>query len=238
MTNFYGITKLTLDEIIQRDPEHSCRNECAHAQFSTARPAITKQQLEEWAEHESCEAPACVAYGAPLLTELHGQRRDLARALRAANERIANMEDLWGFELHADGPQPTTRKRGTYLPVPQVFALSHVAMIVGEAFGEVCYLVGSALERRDYRDVDVRMIFSDAKWAALFGEGAASLQPFWSLVCAAVSEYMAARCGLPIDFQIQRHSDVTPEEWKKPRNPLGLWYGKSAGPAWMRSVGG
>lgn len=136
------------------------------------------------------------------------------------------------IEAAAQADQPS-RTRATWLPVPQVFALSHVAMIVNEAFGEQCYLVGSALEHKNWRDVDVRMIFSDEKWNALFGVGAGHLQPFWSLLCAAISEYMGSRCSLPIDFQIQRRSEVKPEEWKKPRHPLGLWYGKDSVPPWV-----
>lgn len=61
------------------------------------------------------------------------------------------------------------RKKFNYVGAPAVFALELAVAQVWQAFGGFgCYLVGSCLERRDWRDVDVRMILSDEEFAQLF----------------------------------------------------------------------
>ena len=40
---------------------------------------------------------------------------------------------------------------------------------------------------------------------------------------AAVSEWIGARTGLPIDFQIQRQTDANLEFKGRPRNAVGIW---------------
>lgn len=118
------------------------------------------------------------------------------------------------------------------LGAPECFALSHACLIVEAALGETCYLVGSAVDRRDFRDVDVRVIMSDEKWQLLFGRTQnGELVPFWSLLCTAISEYLSRRTGLKVDFQIQRRSAVREADWEKPRQPLAI-YPINIGPAW------
>ena len=48
-----------------------------------------------------------------------------------------------------------------------------------QAFGSICYLVGSATKRPDFRDVDVRMILDDEEFHALFGREL-RVEPFLS----------------------------------------------------------
>ena len=110
-------------------------------------------------------------------------------------------------------------KRVDYLSVTEFYILQHAVIPVEQAFGSECYLVGSCTERHDYRDVDVRMILNDAKFSALFGEE--NRGEFWMLMCVCISEYLAKRTNLPIDFQIQRYSDISESDWAKPRNWLG-----------------
>lgn len=78
------------------------------------------------------------------------------------------------------------------------------------------YLVGSASEGGDYRDVDVRQIVDDDEWDALFW----GKPDFWGLLCLAISTYLTSVSGLPVDFQIQRMTEAN-EKFDKPRNPLG-----------------
>jgi len=77
------------------------------------------------------------------------------------------------------------------------------------------YLVGSAGERADHRDVDVRLILSDERFDALFGHAPV----LWELFSYAVSRQLAADTGLPIDFQVQRQTQANEHDGL--RNPLG-----------------
>lgn len=125
-------------------------------------------------------------------------------------------------------------KRCCYVGAPEIFALSHACLIVSEAFGgDICYLVGSATQKRDFRDVDVRLIICDEKWTALFGsQNNGEVVPFWSLVCTSISEYLTNRTGLKIDFQIQSMTQANgPMHGNKARVPLAI-YPSGIGPAW------
>lgn len=78
------------------------------------------------------------------------------------------------------------------------------------------YLVGSSELRRDYRDVDVRLILPDLEFDKLFGHS----EKLWSAFCYAVSGQLRADTGLPIDFQVQRRSEAN-ARFHGPRNGLG-----------------
>lgn len=96
--------------------------------------------------------------------------------------------------------------------------LAHFARLDG-GYGGV-YLVGSAGERPDFRDVDVRLILMDDTFDALFGHSPA----LWGIFCYAVSRQLAADTGLPIDFQVQRCTEAnkyTAADGHH-RNPLGI----------------
>jgi hypothetical protein len=96
---------------------------------------------------------------------------------------------------------PSARK--CHLVGADLMRLNDACMRVKEAFGNA-YLVGSAGERPDYRDVDVRSILPDEEFDALF-----TGRPFlWSLLCLSVSEYLRAASGLPVDYQVQRMTEA------------------------------
>lgn len=77
------------------------------------------------------------------------------------------------------------------------------------------YLVGTVNTDRDFRDVDVRMILADEAFDALFGHS-----PFlWETFSYAVTRWLAADTGLPIDFQVQRMTEANAEH-AGIRNPL------------------
>jgi hypothetical protein len=120
-------------------------------------------------------------------------------------------------------------KRVNFIGAPNFFNLNHACVMLREAFGTHSYLVGSALNRRDFRDVDVRCILPDDKYDAMFpgilrNQG---LHPLWSLMCAAISEWLSSRTGLPIDFQIQRQSDCNEDYPHQPRSALGMFVWKN-----------
>ena len=78
------------------------------------------------------------------------------------------------------------------------------------------YLVGSATERPDFRDVDVRMIFRDADFDAWFCDKS----ELWEAFCYAWSRVLSEDSGLRVDFQIQRMTEANENHVQGSRNPL------------------
>lgn len=106
----------------------------------------------------------------------------------------------------------------SYLTVPQTYALN-VACRPVAGLGYGTFHVGSSLERADYHDVDLRCMLPDEEYDRMFpGDEGEKLLKFLNV---AVSEWIAARCGLPIDFQFQRASNAN-AEFKQRRNGVGL----------------
>jgi hypothetical protein len=117
--------------------------------------------------------------------------------------------------------------RTNYIGVPESYVLDQMASIVNHAFNETCYLVGSATQGKNYRDVDVRMIMGDDKFKALFGGENYTHNPFWVLLTTSISSWFRERTGLPVDFQIQQMSNANKLWGRKAggnhiRHPLGL----------------
>ena len=56
----------------------------------------------------------------------------------------------------------------THLEAPALDRLDLASVVVREIFDTPPYLVGSCLERPDYRDVDIRVILDDDRYAQLF----------------------------------------------------------------------
>ncbi|MEV0843638.1 hypothetical protein AB0I55_29345 [Actinocatenispora sera] len=84
-----------------------------------------------------------------------------------------------------------------------------------EAFGTAPVLVGSALARPDYRDVDVRLVVSDDRYRELFG-GSELLA---RLISCALSDWLGRASGLPVDFQVR--SAAAAAAYTGPSVPLG-----------------
>lgn len=119
--------------------------------------------------------------------------------------------------------------RKSFLSTLEFARLEHACTVVATAFGHRPYLVGSSTERRDFRDVDLRLILPDDEFDYLFGptvpnEAWQSKWAFpgglWGLVCMSIAQYLSDVSGLPIDFQIQRQSDAN-AKFDGPRNPMG-----------------
>lgn len=108
-------------------------------------------------------------------------------------------------------------RHASYLSPPDFHRLNWACVPVYEAFGNPPYLVGSALTRPDYRDVDLRLILDDDRCIELFRDSP-RLQLF--LGCA-ISDWLARMTGLPVDFQIQSMTEANVPE-HGPRNPMGM----------------
>lgn len=106
--------------------------------------------------------------------------------------------------------------RVNYLTVAQNFALEAACAVLNDA-GYGAYLVGSCMERPNFRDVDLRCILDDEEFDARFKGQRVRLR----LLNAALSEWVTARTGLPIDFQFQSRTEAAAYSGR-PRNPMGI----------------
>lgn len=106
--------------------------------------------------------------------------------------------------------------RVNYLTVAQNFALETACAVLNDA-GCGPYLVGSCMERPNFRDVDLRCILDDDEFEKRFGGQRVRLR----LLNAALSEWVTARTGLPIDFQFQSRTEADQYKGQR-RNPMGI----------------
>ncbi len=117
------------------------------------------------------------------------------------------------------------RKKASHVGAPAIFLLHTACRQINEAFGEGygCYLVGSALAKPDWRDVDVRLILGDQEFARLFPDAGNHWEhdPRWLLLTCSISRHLSEITGLPIDFQFQPRSHANTYH-KGPRSALGL----------------
>ena len=108
------------------------------------------------------------------------------------------------------------RVKNCYVGPPAIFKLQQACQQINQAWSHLdgfgCYLVGSCLERPDFRDVDVRMILSDAGFAAEFPDVASidhavwEFDAKWLLLTVSIGEWLRAQTGLHVDFQFQPQS--------------------------------
>jgi hypothetical protein len=124
---------------------------------------------------------------------------------------------------------PKRETKACYIGAPAVFALEMACQHVNAAFGGYgCYLVGSCMERADWRDVDVRSIMGDEQFAALFpdvelavGSAIWESDPRWLLINTSISQWLRAQTGLPVDFQIQPQTFAN-KRHDKSRSAIGM----------------
>lgn len=114
-------------------------------------------------------------------------------------------------------------KAAGYLTTADLYNLDVACGLIRRAFDGPPYLVGSAMEKPDHRDVDIRLILDDRAFDSLFGVDVSSWNPaqLWELLSLALGDYLRQRTGLPIDFQIQRQTEANAKH-HKPRNPVGM----------------
>lgn len=113
--------------------------------------------------------------------------------------------------------QPIVR-RSSYLTVSQNYDLNVVCRPLAVLFGYGVYQVGSSLERPNYRDVDLRCILANDEYDRMFADDEHGKRvKFLNVV---ISEWIASRTGLPIDFQFQRETEAN-AEFQGRRNAVG-----------------
>lgn len=128
-------------------------------------------------------------------------------------------------------PQPQNgSKKAIYVGAPACFQLELACQHVVDAFGDYgLYLVGSALERQDWRDIDLRYILADERFAELFPDAAENWEhdSRWLLMTSSISLWLSNQSGLPVDFQFQPQTHAN-QRHPGPRNAMGFKIGKSA----------
>ena len=123
------------------------------------------------------------------------------------------------FRRPAGRRKTLEKHRASYLTVCQQFNLNVACRALSD-FGFGTYQVGSSLSRPDFRDVDLRCILSDDEYDQMVFETGAPGQRRLKFLNVAVSEWIAARTGLPIDFQFQRQTEAN-AEFTGSRNSVG-----------------
>jgi hypothetical protein len=129
----------------------------------------------------------------------------------------------------------TPRVKASYIGTPAVFALEQCCQQLWDAFccnesigycGGI-YLVGSAMARADWRDVDIRIILNDDEFQKLFPNVCNITTPYWEsdprwlMMTVSIAEWMRRVTGLPIDFQFQPQTFANKHHPGK-RNAMGL----------------
>jgi hypothetical protein len=106
--------------------------------------------------------------------------------------------------------------------MPAWILLNEYGRMLHQAFGCYPFLVGSALERKDPRDIDVRIVLDDARYERLVGRlgECDRAGTRWAMLCAAFSALGRQVTGLPIDFQLKTRASAAPEA-AYPRLPFG-----------------
>lgn len=127
-----------------------------------------------------------------------------------------------------DGKDKPKRRKASYVGVPGVFQLELACQHLHRAYGTTPYLVGSALERPDWRDIDLVIILPDDEFQREFPNvdiknGLWESDPKWLIHTVALSNWLSGLTGLPIDFKIQARSKAN-ELHKGPRNAMGLYH--------------
>lgn len=125
----------------------------------------------------------------------------------ASDHSLPHEPGCAGYRPESPAPK---KKRPHYLPSHAEVKLRIACRMLDQWLPEDCYgvfLVGSALQRPDFRDVDVRAVMKDEAFAATFPSidpERPHLNGMWNLVCFTVSEWLSSTSGLPVDFQIQQ----------------------------------
>lgn len=120
------------------------------------------------------------------------------------------------------------KKPVDYMTVEQRFRLDEACRVFEESFDFGVYLVGSVMDRPDFRDVDVRAIVADETFAKLYPTADPknpARDTYWALSMAAFSLYLRDSTGLPVDFQVQQQTAAN-EEFPGKRNAIGLGHAR------------
>lgn len=108
--------------------------------------------------------------------------------------------------------------RATYLEVRQLYRLKQACRPIIDSFGRDIYLVGSVLDRPDYRDVDVRCLLPDEDYVNLERSPPPGRMRFLNAV---ISDWLSSVTRLPVDFQFQSIT-VANRDYDGKRNCLAV----------------
>lgn len=122
------------------------------------------------------------------------------------------------------------RTKALYIGAPACFKLELACQHLARAFGENCYIVGSVTKRADWRDVDVVMILKDEDFQREFPDTSAQgtsweFDPKWLVMTVALSDWLSAQTGLPVDFKFQPRTKANATH-KGRRFAIGLSFEK------------
>lgn len=107
--------------------------------------------------------------------------------------------------------------RASYLVLADFDRLEDWCRMVRAVFDSCPYLVGSATERKDYRDVDIRIILADETFDAIYKDNPLKVL----FTNRAISSWGQRETGLPVDFQVQRQTEAN-AQFSKSRNAMGI----------------
>lgn len=102
-------------------------------------------------------------------------------------------------------PSGNPKKKRAGIGMPATLHLQYFGDLLFHAFGEYAYHVGSSLNGKTWRDVDVRIMLDKGIYATMgFGDPKRPQEnDRWCAYVMAFSELGRKVTGLPIDFQIQ-----------------------------------
>ncbi|PCI45809.1 MAG: hypothetical protein COB41_00635 [Proteobacteria bacterium] len=95
------------------------------------------------------------------------------------------------------------KKDQSYLSTIQWYNLYYALEAVNKIFYKKHYLVGSAMTRKDFRDVDIRTVMPEE--GLLDSEFARKSMSMW------ISEWLSSRTQMTIDYQIQTQKEFNNE---------------------------
>lgn len=112
--------------------------------------------------------------------------------------------------------------------MPGWIKLNQFGFLLREAFpGETPYLVGTAAQGKEWRDVDVRIMLGARAWNRLVGKDEKVCRGVYyggraGAFALAFSTLGQEMTGLPIDFQLQKQGWANKVYATGPRHALGV----------------
>lgn len=125
-----------------------------------------------------------------------------------------------------DPAKQPKKSKPSHVGTPAIFKLELACQTINKVYGGQCYLVGSCLDRPDWRDIDVRMILDDEAFEKLFPDAplhsaAWEFDARWLFLVARTADWLKEQSGLPVDFQFQPRTFAN-ERHPYKRNAIGM----------------
>ena len=106
-------------------------------------------------------------------------------------------------------PPVSNKAYAHHLLTTEFYLLDRACADLIKCYGFNIYFVGSAITKRDYRDVDLRCVLPDKEYDALFAQKLEEVESERHRVLTqiAISSWLQKQTGLPIDFQFMKLSE-------------------------------